>query len=252
MVITVVSGLILILAFIFSMLGLGGAMLYIPVFHWFGYDFKSVAIPTGLLLNGVTALSASIYYLRAKMVDVKGALPLIITSFAGAPIGAYFTRQVPTDTLIVLFTIAIVYAGGRMLLASGKPDKENPMALRSRIVFMGGGGLFIGFIAGLLGVGGGFLFVPMMMTMGYKTKEAAATSAFVVIFSSFSGFAGHLAEGHYEWPLMVATTVAVIIGSQIGAKVMKEKMKSKWIKQMFAVVLLGVAAKLLWKIVLSP
>lgn len=247
MMLTIVVGLILVLSFIFSMLGLGGAMLYIPVFHWFGYDFKSVAIPTGLLLNGVTALSAAIYYLRAKMVDVKGALPLIIASFTGAPVGAYFTRLIPTDTLIVFFTIAIVFAGGRMLLVSGRPDKEHMMPLKLRIAWMSIGGFFIGFIAGLLGVGGGFLFVPMMMAMGYKTKEAAATSSFVVIFSSFSGFAGHLAEGHYEWPLMIATTVAVIIGSQMGAKVMTEKMKSKWIKQMFAIVLLGVAAKLLWK-----
>ena len=248
MIPAIVAGLILILAFIFSMLGLGGAMLYIPVFNWFGYDFKSVAIPTGLLLNGITALSAAIYYLRAKMVDIKGGIPLIISSFVGAPVGAYFTRVVPTETLILLFSISMVFAGGRMLLVSGKPDKQNMIDIRLRIVLMGIGGLFIGFIAGLLGVGGGFLFVPMMMAMGYKTKEAAATSAFVVIFSSFSGFAGHLAEGHYEWPLMTLTTLAVIIGSQIGAKVMTEKMKAKWIKQMFAVVLLGIAAKLLWKV----
>ncbi|MBI9075173.1 MAG: sulfite exporter TauE/SafE family protein [Desulfatibacillum sp.] len=250
MVLVIVTVLILILAFVFSMLGLGGAMLYIPVFHWFGFDFKSVAIPTGLLLNGITALSASIYYLRAKMVDVKGAVPLIISSFIGAPVGAFFTRLVPTETLILLFAVSMVFAGGRMLLVSGRPDKETMMALNHRIAIMSVGGFFIGFIAGLLGVGGGFLFVPLMMMMGYKTKEAAATSAFVVIFSSFSGFAGHLAEGHYEWPLMIATMVAVVIGSQIGAKVMNEKMKAKWIKQMFAVVLLGVAAKLLWKIFL--
>lgn len=250
MIITIVAGVILVLAFIFSMLGLGGAMLYIPVFNWFGYDFKSVAIPTGLLLNGITALSAAIYYLRAKMVDIKGSVPLIISSFIGAPVGAYFTRLIPTQTLIVLFALSMVFAGGRMLMVSGRPDKETMMAANRRICLMGAGGFFIGFIAGLLGVGGGFLFVPMMIAMGYKTKEAAATSAFVVIFSSFSGFAGHLAEGHYEWPLMIATTVAVIIGSQVGAKVMKEKMKAKWIKQMFAVVLLGVAAKLLWKILL--
>ena len=247
MVLVIVTALILILAFVFSMLGLGGAMLYIPMFHWFGFDFKSVAIPAGLLLNGITALSASIYYLRAKMVDVKGSVPLIISSFIGAPVGAYFTRLVPVDTLILLFAVSMVFAGGRMLLVSGKPDKETMMEIRCRIALMSAGGFFIGFIAGLLGVGGGFLFVPMMIAMGYKTKEAAATSAFVVVFSSFSGFAGHLAEGHYEWPLMIATTVAVIIGSQIGAKVMNEKMKAKWIKQMFAVVLLGVAVKLLWK-----
>jgi len=250
MVLVIVTALILILAFVFSMLGLGGAMLYIPVFHWFGYDFKSVAIPTGLLLNGITALSAAVYYLRAKMVDVKGAVPLIVSSFIGAPVGAYFTRVVPVETLILFFAISMVFAGGRMLLVSGKPDKETMMALKLRFVLMSAGGVFIGFIAGLLGVGGGFLFVPMMMAMGYKTKAAAATSAFVVIFSSFSGFAGHLMEGHYEWPLMLAATVSVVIGSQLGAKVMNEKMKAKWIKQMFAVVLLGVAGKLLWKIFL--
>ena len=243
-----VTSVILLLSFVFSMLGLGGAMLYIPVFHWFGFDFKSVAIPTGLLLNGITALSAAVYYLRAKMVDVKGSMPLIITSFVGAPVGAYFTRFFPTRTLILLFALAMVFAGGRMLLTSGRADKEEMMSYRWRLLLMGIGGVLIGFIAGLLGVGGGFLFVPIMLIIGYKTKQAAATSSFVVIFSSFSGFAGHIAEGRFHWPLMVATTIAVIIGSQIGAKVMKEKMKATWIKQMFAVVLLGVAVKLLWKL----
>jgi uncharacterized membrane protein YfcA len=248
MTLTTVTSVILLLSFIFSMLGLGGAMLYIPVFHWFGFDFKSVAIPTGLLLNGITALSAAIYYLRAKMVDIKGSLPLIITSFVGAPVGAYFTRFFPTRTLILLFALAMVFAGGRMLVTSGRADKEQMMSYKWRLLLMGIGGFFIGFVAGLLGVGGGFLFVPMMLTIGYKTKLAAATSSFVVIFSSFSGFAGHIAEGHFHWPLMVATTIAVIIGAQIGAKVMKEKMTAKWIKQMFAVVLLGVAVRLLWKL----
>ncbi|MFZ0450172.1 MAG: sulfite exporter TauE/SafE family protein [Desulfatiglandaceae bacterium] len=250
MLITMVTLIILVLAFIFSMLGLGGAMLYIPVFHWFGYDFKSVAIPTGLLLNGITALSAAVFYLRAKMVDIKGSIPLIISSFIGAPVGAYFTKLVPTRTLILFFAIAMVFAGGRMLMTSARPDKEKMMDLHLRMILMSVGGFFIGFIAGLLGVGGGFLFVPMMIAMGYATKQAAATSAFVVIFSSFSGFAGHVAEGHFNWPLMIATSIAVIIASQIGAKVMKEKMKARWIKQMFAVVLLGVAIKLLWKLFL--
>lgn len=248
MILAVSTGVILVLAFIFSMLGLGGAMLYIPVFHWFGFDFKSVAIPTGLLLNGITAVSASVFYLRAKMVDIRGSVPLVITSFIGAPVGAYFTHIVPTETLILLFALAMIVAGGRMLITSNRPDKEKMMAPGSRILLMSIGGFFIGFIAGLLGVGGGFLFVPMMLIMGYPTKQAAATSSFVVIFSSFSGFAGHVAEGHFNWPLMISTSLAVIISAQIGAYIMKDKMKAKWIKQMFAVILLGVAVKLLWKL----
>jgi uncharacterized membrane protein YfcA len=241
---------ILVLSFIFSMLGLGGAMLYIPVFHWFGFDFKSVAIPTGLLLNGITAFSAAVFYLRSKMVDVKGSIPLIISSFIGAPLGSFLTSLVPTRTLILLFALCMVFAGGRMLLTSTSPDKETMMPFHRRAILMAVGGFFIGMVAGMLGVGGGFLFVPLMLAMGYPTKQAAATSAFVVIFSSFSGFAGHIAEGHFNWPLMIATSIMVVVGSQIGAKVMKEKMKAKWIKQMFAVVLLAVAVKLLWKLYL--
>jgi len=243
-----ITMIILVLSFFFAMLGLGGAMLYIPVFHWFAYDFKTVAIPTGLLLNGITALSASVYYLKMKMVDVRGAVPMVITSFIGAPVGAYFTNRISTDKLILLFSIAMIIAGGKMLLGAAQPEKDRMMPEKKRMVLMGLAGLFIGFIAGLLGVGGGFLFVPMMISMGYKTKSAAATSAFVVIFSSFSGFAGHVAGGHFNWPLMITTSIAVIIGSQTGAKVMHKKMKAKWIKQMFSVVLLGVAVKLLWKL----
>jgi hypothetical protein len=250
MIVAAATFVILVLAFVFSMLGLGGAMLYIPVLHWFGFDFKSVAIPTGLLLNGITAFSAAIYYLRAKMVDIKGSLPLIFASFVGAPVGACFTTFFPTRMLILLFALAMVFAGGRMLLTSGHADRKQMLPYKSRLLFMGIGGFFIGFIAGLLGVGGGFLFVPMMLMIGYKTKQAAATSSFVVIFSSFSGFAGHVAEGHFDWPLMAATTIAVIIGSQVGAKAMREKMRSKWIKRMFAVVLLGVAVKLLWSLIM--
>ena len=239
-----VSFVILVLSFIFAMLGLGGAMLYIPVFKWFGYNFKTVAIPTGLLLNGVTALSAAIFYLKAKMVDLRGSIPMIITSFIGAPLGAYVTRFVPVKTLIILFAICMVFAGGRMLWTSSRPEPDHMMPVKKRMIVTGIAGLFIGFIAGLLGVGGGFLFVPILMAIGYPTKKAAATSAFIVIFSSFSGFAGHVAEGHFQLNLMVLTLIAVIIGSQIGAKVMKEKMKARWIKQMFGLVLLGVAVKL--------
>ena len=247
MVLVLTTGVVTVLAFIFSMIGLGGAMLYVPLLHWFGFDFKTEAIPTGLLLNGITAVSAAIGYFRLKMVDVKGSVLLIASSFLGAPVGAYLTSLVPTRILILLFAASMLFAGGRMLLTANRPDKEAMMEALSRYLIMGSGGFLIGLIAGLLGIGGGFLFVPMMLAMGYPTKRAAATSSFVVIFSSFSGFAGHLAEGHFNWPLMFCTTIGVIVGSQVGAKVMKEKMKAKWIKQMFAVVLLGVGLKLLLK-----
>ena len=248
MIIAFAAGVVLFLAFIFSMLGLGGAMLYVPLFHLFGFDFKSVAIPTALLLNMVSTVSAASVYLRSKMVDVKGSVPLIASSFVGAPVGAYLTKMVPTRLLILLFAIAMIFVGARMLFTADRQEPSGITEPHNRFIIMGSGGFVIGMIAGLLGVGGGFLFVPLMLALGYPTKKAAATSTFIVIFSSFAGFTGHVAEGHFNWPLMLSTAAAVLIGSQIGAKMMKAKMKAKWIKQMYAVVLLAVAAQLLLKL----
>jgi hypothetical protein len=240
---------IFLLGFIFSMLGLGGAMLYIPVFHWFGFDFKSVAIPTGLFLNGITALSAAIYYFREKMVDVKGGMPMVITSFIGAPVGAWFTHIISSDVLMALFSFGMVVSGLKMILSSGKAEPKELMPFKRRAVITAAAGLIIGFLAGLLGIGGGFLFVPILIAIGYPTKQAAATSAFIVVFSSFSGFAGHVAEGHFNLPLLIYTSIAVIVASQIGARVMKEKMKAKWLKQTFGVLLVVIAVKLSWSII---
>lgn len=238
--------IVFILGFIFSMLGLGGAMLYIPAFHWFGFDFKSVAIPTGLFLNGITALSSTIYFLREKMVDVKGGMPMVITSFVGAPMGAWFTHAISTDILMILFSCGMVASGLKMLLSAGSAEPGELLPFRQRALITASAGLFIGFLAGLLGIGGGFLFVPILIAIGYPTKQAAATSAFVVAFSSFSGFAGHVAEGHFNLPLLIYSTVAVVTASQIGVRVMKQKMKASWIKQIFGVLLIAVAVKLSW------
>lgn len=110
---------------------------------------------------------------------------------------------------------------------------------------MGG---FAGFIGGMLGLGGGFIIAPILMMMGYKTKEAAATTAFVVTFSSFSGYLGHVSQGHINWPLTMVVVLAVIIGSQLGGLYMTQKAKSKQVKVVYAVVLLLIATKMVYGI----
>ncbi|HEB64487.1 MAG TPA: sulfite exporter TauE/SafE family protein [Chloroflexi bacterium] len=238
--------LILLLAFIFSMLGLGGAMVYNPLMVWFGYDFKEVVVSTGLLLNGLTALSAAWVYYRNKMIDFSIGLPLTVAASLGAPVGAYFTRFVPTTTLLWIFAIVVIFAAVRMMLTSGQVEPESVRGTAMQRAALGTAvGLGVGALAGMLGIGGGFLFVPLLIFLGYPTKTAAATTALAVVFSSFTGLAGHLAVGHFDWPLMLAASVAVVIGSQAGARVMTARMKSRQLKQMFGIVLLFVAAKLI-------
>ena len=239
------------LALLFSMLGLGGAMLYVPVLNWFGFDFKTVAVPTGLLLNGLTTLSVAISHGRYGLVDWRGGLPMIATSLGAAPLGALGTRHVPTEILILLFALGMVAAGGRMLATAGHPEPRVLMPAGRRAALTALAGLGIGAIAGLLGLGGGFLVLPLLLAIGYPTKQAAATSAFIVVFSSFSGFAGHVAIGHFHWSLVVSAALAVIAASQIGAWLMRERLQTHLIKRAFGVILLAVAAKMAWPVLIG-
>ncbi len=66
--------------------------------------------------------------------------------------------------------------------------------------------------------------------------------------NGFSGFLGHASEGHYNWQVLIFGTIAVIIGAQLGGKMMKEKMKAQRIKQMFGILLILVAIKFSWNI----
>ena len=66
MVYGIVFTIILLASGLFSMLGLGGAQVYVPVLKWAGFPVKEVAIPTGLILNGLTTLFALVTYARSK------------------------------------------------------------------------------------------------------------------------------------------------------------------------------------------
>jgi len=245
MLFTVVFVIIFLASFLFAMLGLGGGMVYVPVLKWAGFPVKEVAIPLGLLLNGLNTLLALIPYARKKLVDWKGGMAMAAAAFVMAPVGAYSAQFVPVRTLLILFAIAVLAAAVRMILFARQPEPETIMPLRKRSLIGGVVGGFAGFMGGMLGLGGGFIIAPILMWMGYRTKQAAATTAFVVTFSSLSGYLGHVAEGHFNWLLTAIVVVAVIIGSQLGGTFMSTTAKPRWVKQLYAVVLVAIAVKLL-------
>jgi len=244
----IVAIIIAIASFIFAMLGLGGGMVYVPVLHWMGYDMKEVAIPLGLLLNGLNTALVLIPFARKKLVDWKGGAIMAATALLASPIGAMTSSHVPVQTLKILFAVMVVAAALRTLWASKQAEPENMMSMRKRSVigfFVGG---VAGFIGGMLGLGGGFIIAPILMMIGYKTKEAAATTAFVVTFSSFSGYLGHVSQGQMNWGLTAAVVAAVIVGSQLGGRYMTQKAKSKEVKIVYAVVLLLIATKMVFEV----
>ena len=243
----IIIGIIILAAsFLFAMLGLGGGMVYVPVLNWAGYDLVSVALPLGLLLNGLNTLLALIQFGKKKLVDWRGGIFMAVSALIASPIGAITSKYVNQTELKLLFAVAVMFAAIRMLYQANKAEPEKKASLKKRVTIGIIVGLSVGFLGGMLGIGGGFVFAPVLMALGYKTKEAAATTAFIVTFSSFSGYLGHVADGAMNWPLTIILIAAVIIGSQLGARFMSNQAKPKMVKKIYAVVLIAIAIKFAW------
>ena len=234
------------IAFIFSMLGMGGSQLYIPILFWTGMDFKTEAVPLGMLLNLVNSCSAAITYGRNELVAWQVAAPFAVAIVACAPIGVWLNVRLPVKPLLTFF--ALFTASAAVLMLSGWKPQRGEMSSRGRVTLglTAGGGL--GLVAGMIGRGGGSFIVPLLYMAGLEARVAAATSSAIVSGSGLSSFVSHLATAAQpQWGVWLACAVAVLTGSQLGSRVMAMRMKSRAVKMVFGWVLLGVAALIIVK-----
>ncbi len=237
------------ISFVFSMLGMGGSQVYIPILFWFGLDFKTQAIPLGMLLNVVNSASAAITYYRKRLIDFRIGLLFGVSMILFAPLGTLFTLHLPIKIVITVF--ALFTAGAALLMLSGWRPKDGGLSARGRNSVGLVGGSVLGFFAGLIGRGGGSFVVPLLYICGLSAKNAAATSALAVTFSGTSSFISHLATAAQpQWSLWITCVVSVILGSQLGSRLMAQKMKQRHVKIVFGYILLAIAAVLLIKDVL--
>ncbi len=104
-------------------------------------------------------------------------------------------------------------------------------------------------LAGLLGIGGGGIISPLMLMLGFNPKKITAITAFVVPFSSFSGFLTYWAMGHIDWKITLIASVGGFIGATLGTIFMQKKLNAQTVKKILAIILLIMAVKLILKIV---
>lgn len=224
--------------------GVGAAFILIPVFIALGIDIH-VAMATALLLNSIAMIFASYHFYKKKLILWKTAIPILIVATALAPIGAYVSIGMDRDVLLWMFVAFLLFAAGMMLFytPAAKDVASSPQKQLVSGIAVGG---FAGFLGGLLGVGGGNFIVPVLVWLGYNPKKASATTSFIVIFSSFSGFLGHASIGNISVPLLSFTAIGSALGAIIGAWLMTEKLKKEHVKLIIGIVLLIIAAKMVW------
>ena len=234
------------LSFLSGMLGLGVAFIAIPVLGLFGYDLIDVIQPWALLLNGLTAISAAFGFWRAGMVDKRGALWLIAITTIGAPIGVWLLQFASVELVWWIYVWVLIFLAVRMLMPKGASTEEVGELTDASRMKAGVAAAPISVFAGFLGVGPGFLLMPTLTLVGYSARLAAATTAVAVTLPSFSAFASHLGTARFEWGLVIATSIAAVVGAALGARFTAAKVKSSTLARVFAIALVALAVQRAW------
>ncbi len=236
------------IAVLFSLLGLGGAIIYTPLLYWSGLPLLA-AIPVALLLNMITTASSAITYQRLRLIDIRIALPIILTSIPGAYVGSKLARIIDMQLLILFLSVIIIFAGLRILFFQIKstsiisPDK--------RILAGAIAGFFISAVSSLVGIGGGTFIMPLLLLFGLETKKAVGTSAFIVTFISLSGFLSHMSQGgqNIDMNVLLFAGLAAFAGAQAGSRLIFKRTSPRSIEILFALVILLVGSKLLYGLI---
>src|SRR6478672_9086256 len=166
----------------------------------------------------------------------------IPAAWAGAAVG----KLLDPNILMLAFAVIMVAAGIRMLSkpreSEGSCSTGPHRAFRSCAPKAVGVGLLVGFLTGLLGVGGGFLITPALtLFLGLRMKQAVGSSLAIIVINSTAGFGAHAAGFTIEWPTVLGFAVPAILGSLFAARLAR-RLQDKHIRVSFAMLIFVVAA----------
>ena len=234
------SSMAFILSTIFSMGGAGSGIALIPVLSFLGLDF-TVAKAVGLFAGASTTITSSIMNLKRKVLDFKFVWPIAAIMLIFAPLGAYCSKFFNDDIIKFLFMLLLFYSASMMMFGKKKPLVDATGIITLMLV-----GMVVGFLAGLLGVGGGNILIPLLIFLGFEPKKVAITVSFVVPFSALGSFFTYASYVPLDWILLAYIAIAATAGGFIGNYLMHYKLDQRHIKKIMALILYLLAFKLLY------
>jgi uncharacterized protein len=200
-----------------GMLGGGGSILMVPLLTYVGGLDAKQAIATSLLVVGATSAVGVIGHARAGRVRWGVGLVFGAAGMTGAYGGGLLADYVSGRALLVGFAIVMSVAAVAMLRRpAGATDSDDHRASATRLA---AAGVAVGVVMGLVGAGGGFLLVPVLVLLGGLPMPAAAGTSLVVIAAqSLAGLAGHLVSTPIDWRLAGLVTAGAVIGGVVGGR----------------------------------
>jgi uncharacterized membrane protein YfcA len=253
---------------VLGLTGAGGGILAVPALVvGMGWSVQRAA-PVALIAVAFGAAVGAAEGFRKGLVRYKAAALMAIAGVPVTSVGLHMARLTPPRILLALFAIVMLLVAARMILQARESDatdtadrlriaRLNPETGKiawswPTVALMAAIGGFTGFMTGLLGVGGGFVIVPMLRRFTQISMHGiVATSLFVVALVGFGGVAAAMLRGEtLPLNLTILFTVAMVCGMVLG-RAASSRLSSKHVQLGFALVLLVVASGMLAKATLS-
>ncbi len=227
-----------------GLIGSGGSILSLPIFvYLFGLN-PVIASAYSLFTVGLTSLVGSIKNIKLKLIDIN---TVVYFSFSAA-ISVYVTRKYLIDLipdeivtigsllitkekfLMLFFSILIYFAGIAMI--KKRMNKSQSQRRKSKydkgLILLEG--TLVGFVTGLVGAGGGFIIIPVLVLFSkLNMKNAIATSLVIISVKSLIGFIGDIENHLIDWVFLLKfsliSIIGIYLGQAIGLKIDGSKLK---------------------------
>ena len=229
------------IAMIYSSAGFGGGSSYLAVLALFPFEFTTIRMIA--LLCNIAVVSGSVWiFYQNGLLKIRKIVPLILLSVPFAFLGGRL--QIDKEIFFVLLGFTLFIAAVLMMLS--KKEKEEQLPRFSNAIIGGG----IGFLSGIVGVGGGVFLSPVLYFSRWaETKVIAATTAAFILVNSISGLTGQVLTNGFEIEFSTVSLLilAVIVGGQIGARFTVGKVNPLIVRRITSGVILVVAIRILWR-----
>jgi len=227
-------------AFLYAAVGHGGASGYLALMALFSMTPEFMK-PTALLLNLFVSLSAFILFFKGGHFKWKIFLPFALASIPFSFLGGMISLDAAIYKKIL--GILLLFPVIRLVAFPNKTIDElkTPDVFISLLI-----GAIIGFLSGLIGIGGGIILSPVLLLLAWTNqKQTAAISALFIFVNSLSGLAGQITKGIDFQSGMMAYVGVAFVGGSFGAWFGAKRFDHTVLKYLLAVVLLTASAKLL-------
>lgn len=232
-------------ALLYASVGFGGGSTYAALLALSGLDYRLLPL-VALASNIIVVTGGTIRFARARVTPWRGAVVLVLLGAPASLLGGL--TPIREATFLTLLGVSLVLSSLAMLL----PVRENSDGAASRLArMMPVVALPLGYLAGLVGIGGGIFLAPLLHLARWRSaREIAATASLFILVNSIFGLVGQLLKNGPgllgpaigdSLPLLVA----VVIGGQIGSLLAVRILPMQWIRWLTALLVLAVGVRLL-------